>query len=241
MYTDQRDIPVGATVYDVTGEKVGSVLEYNGASAYLMVEKGWLFTKDFYVPLDLIERVDADGVYLAVSKADLNDSRYENPPAVSGAAPTLAGSVATTAGTDVADISIPVREEELVVGTQQTEAGRVHIHKDVVTEQQTVTVPVQKEQITIERVPTSGELTTTEDAFVERDIDIPVMGETAVVGKRVVGVEEVRVHKDVVTEQEQVSDVVRKEQVTIDPSNPQVATSRTSATLDEETGATTTP
>ena len=222
MYTNQREIPAGTTVYDVTGEKIGTVREQNFDGAYLMVEKGWLFTKDFYVPLSLIGRTDAESVYLTISKADLNDPRYESPPVAGSAASTAVGS--TTTATDAVDIRIPVREEELVAHTQQTEAGHVHIHKDVVTEQQTLTVPVQKERVTVERVPLSDVPMTSADAFVERDIDIPVMGEMVVTGKRVVGVEEVHIHKDVLTEQEQVTGTIRKEQVTIDPSAPEVET-----------------
>jgi uncharacterized protein (TIGR02271 family) len=219
MYTDQREIPVGTTVYDVAGEKVGTVLEQSADGAYLMVEKGWLFTKDFYVPLSLVGQADADGVYLTISKADLNDSRYEYPPTADSATSTVSTGPATT--TDAADLRIPVREEELVAGTQQTEAGRVHIHKDVVADQQTLNVPVHRERVTVERVPLSDVPATSADAFVEQDIEVPVMGETVVTGKRVVGVEEVRVHKDVVTEQEQVTDTVRKEEVSVD-SNPEI-------------------
>jgi uncharacterized protein (TIGR02271 family) len=228
MYTDQREIAPGTTVYDATGEKIGTVLEQSVDGGYLMVEKGWLFTKDFYVPVNLIGRVDADGAYLTITKADLTDPRFEQPP-VTGSAPAAAAASAATV-TDAADLRIPVREEELVAGTQETEAGRVRIHKDVVTEQQTLSVPVQKERVTVERVPLSGEVTASEDAFVERDLEIPVMGETVVTGKRVVGVEEVRVHKDSVTEQQQITDTVRKEQVTIDQ-----ATQEGETLLDDET------
>ena len=124
----------------------------------------------------------------------------------------------TTASTATGDVRIPVREEELVVGTQVQEEGRVHVHKDVVAEQQTVTVPLQQERVTVERVPLSGNASTA-DAFTEQDIEVPVMGEQAVVGKQVKGVEEVRIHKDVVGQQEQVSGTVRKERVVVDDAN----------------------
>jgi uncharacterized protein (TIGR02271 family) len=54
------------------------------------------------------------------------------------------------------------------------------------------------------------------DAFTERDIDVPVMGEELVAGKRAVVTEEVRLRKDAVTEDQQVSDTVRKERVTVE-------------------------
>ncbi len=135
---------------------------------------------------------------------------------------TPAGS--TTATTDT-DIRVPVVEEELVAGTQRQEQGRVRIHKDVVEEQQSVSVPLQHETITVERVPVTGDASAIrqDEAFVERDIDVPLMGEEAVVGKQTHVVEEVRVRKDEVTENEQVSDTVRRERVIVDGVNEATA------------------
>jgi uncharacterized protein (TIGR02271 family) len=44
-------------------------------------------------------------------------------------------------------------EEELRVSTQRREAGRARLRKVVVTEEQTVVVPVQREEVRIEREP----------------------------------------------------------------------------------------
>lgn len=114
------------------------------------------------------------------------------------------------------DVRIPVREEKLVAGTQRQEEGRVHLHKDVVEEQQTLNVPTQHEHVRVERAPYSGEAGDTGDAFQGADIDIPVMGERAVPSKQVRGVEEVHLHKDVVTENQPVQGTVRKEFVAVD-------------------------
>lgn len=120
--------------------------------------------------------------------------------------------------TDRDDIAVPVREEELVAGKRQEEIGRVHLHKDVVAEQKTVDVPVKREEVHVERVPVEGQAATDvgPDAFQERDIDVPVMGEEAVAAKRAHVAEEVHLHKTAETEQEQVSDTVRRERVQID-------------------------
>ncbi len=116
------------------------------------------------------------------------------------------------------DISVPVYEEELTVGKRQEQIGDVHLRKDVVQEQQTVSVPLQHEEVTVERVPVSGQVdaATVRDAFQGGDIEIPVMGEEAVVGKKVVETEEVRLHKQAVTQDQTVSDTVRRENVTVD-------------------------
>jgi uncharacterized protein (TIGR02271 family) len=132
------------------------------------------------------------------------------------------------------DIRVPVMEEELVVGKRAEEVGRVNLRKDVVEEQQTVDVPLRREQVTVERVPVDGTTDTTvaQDAFTERDIDVPVMGEEAVVGKEVREVEEVRLHKDTVSQEEQVSDTVRKERVTIDGADEGMGATSTAGVMD---------
>ena len=58
----------GAPVHDVTGEKVGNVLAVNLPNEYFTLEKGVLFTRDFYVPLSAVGRTEPDGVYLNVDK-----------------------------------------------------------------------------------------------------------------------------------------------------------------------------
>ncbi len=216
MFNNMQQIADGTTVYDSANEKVGTVAENHMEESYLVVEKGWLFPKDFYVPTNIIERADNEGVFLRISTEELKTAQYDDPPMTQGrTVGSTEGFVDGSAETAAGEIRVPVRAEELVVGTQVEEEGRVHVHKDVVTEQRTVQVPLRQEQVTVERVAMSGEAPAGDDVFVERDIDIPVMGEQAVVGKRVAGVEEVIIRKDVVTEQERVTDSVRKERVTV--------------------------
>jgi len=239
MYNDQtqgmtndtmgQQFVEGTPVFDAGGEKVGTVSEHNVQGGYLVVHKGWLFPKDVYVPLNVIQSNNADGIYLSLYKDDLSNQDWDNPPVggsdVVGTTDTNDG--ATTATnytqtaqanvTNTADIRVPVREEELVVGTQEQEIGRVHLHKDVVAEQETITAPVTREQVYVERVPVQGNATDVGvDAFTEQDIDVPVMGEELVAGKRAVVTEEVRLHKQDITEQQQVTDTVRKERVIVE-------------------------
>jgi hypothetical protein len=58
----------GAPVYDMTGEKVGSVSAVNLPNEYFTLEKGHFFTRDFYVPLSAVERMTPDAVHLNVDK-----------------------------------------------------------------------------------------------------------------------------------------------------------------------------
>ncbi len=106
----------------------------------------------------------------------------------------------------------------MVAGKRQEQVGDVRLHKDVVTEQETVPVTLRREEVTVERVPVSGRTSQADlkNAFQNEDIDVPVMSEEAIVGKQVHETEEVRLHKQSVTEQQQVSDTVHKERVIVD-------------------------
>ncbi len=125
---------------------------------------------------------------------------------------------ATTQTVADGDIRVPVYEEQLVVGTQQEETGRVHLHKDVVQEQASIPVTLRREEVTVERVAVTGQARQTDlqNAFQDQDIEIPVMGEAAIVGKQAHVVEEVRLHKDATQEQQQVTGTVRKERVIVE-------------------------
>jgi len=114
------------------------------------------------------------------------------------------------------DIRVPVMEEELLVSKTQQKEGRVRLHKEVVEERQTLNVPVSREEAHIERVAVSGNVPADANAFTERDISVPLMGEEVVTAKRAHVVEEVRLRKDQVTETEQVTDSVRKERVVVE-------------------------
>ena len=110
-------------------------------------------------------------------------------------------------------------EEELRVGTESREAGRVRLRQYVTTETEQVTVPVRREEVRVEREPISDanlDAATSGPAISEEEHEVTLHQEEAVVEKRVVPRERVRLDKDTVTEQRQVSEEVRKEQIEVD-------------------------
>jgi uncharacterized protein (TIGR02271 family) len=110
-------------------------------------------------------------------------------------------------------------EEQLRVGTQTVEAGRARLRKFVVTENVTTTVPVSHEEVRIEREPiTDGNVGDALDgpAISEEEHEVVLHAERPVVAKEAVPVERVRLDTETVTEQETVSDTVRKEQIDTD-------------------------
>jgi len=109
-------------------------------------------------------------------------------------------------------------EEELRVGTTQREAGRARLRKYVTTEQQTVTVPVQREEVRVEREPITDanlDAATSGPAISEEEHEVTLREEEVVVDKRAVPKERVRLDTETVTEERQVSEEVRKEQIEV--------------------------
>jgi len=110
-------------------------------------------------------------------------------------------------------------EERLNVGTEQRETGRARLRKHVVTEQQTVNVPVSREEVRLEREPITdanvGSATSGPDIS-EEEHEVVLNEEVPVVTKETQPVERVRLAKETVTDTETVSDEVRKEQIETD-------------------------
>jgi uncharacterized protein (TIGR02271 family) len=118
---------------------------------------------------------------------------------------------------------MPVLEEELNAQKMVRQAGEVRLRKIVHTELKHFTVPVMKEEVVVERVPPSEAATdkvASESAFKEKTIVVPVAEEEVTVTKQPVVKEEVRVHKKRTTENREISDEVRKEEVQIDQDVP---------------------
>ncbi|HVA91445.1 MAG TPA: PRC-barrel domain-containing protein [Chloroflexota bacterium] len=109
--TANWQIADGMTVYATDGQKLGTVRNYVPQSGYIDARKGWLFTKDFYVPMSEIDTVSEEGITLKLTMDMLTDERYNAPPIPTGAVPdpvTLAdGSVV-----DAAARKLPLEEAE---------------------------------------------------------------------------------------------------------------------------------
>ncbi len=105
-------------------------------------------------------------------------------------------------------------EERLRVGTERVEAGRARLRKYVVSETVTQTVPVTREEVRVEREPiTDANIGNAMDgpAISEEEHEVVLHEERPMVAKEAVPVERVRLTKDAVTDQETVSEEVRKE------------------------------
>ena len=107
-------------------------------------------------------------------------------------------------------------EEQLHVGTEQVQAGRARLRKYVVTENVTQTVPVRHEEVRLEREPVTsanrGPAVSGSDIS-EEEHEVTLRAERPVVNKETVPVERVRLGTETVTEDHEVSETLRKEQI----------------------------
>ena len=107
-------------------------------------------------------------------------------------------------------------EEKLVAGTRTEEAGRARLRKYVVTERQQVEVPVQREEVRLEREPITDANrgpATDGPAIAESEHEVTLHAERPVVETEAVPVERVRLGKETGPDTENVEGEVRKEQI----------------------------
>jgi uncharacterized protein (TIGR02271 family) len=136
---------------------------------------------------------------------------------------TAAGGDMDTTGRDVSgpetDDAMTRSEEELRVGTTERESGRARLRKYVVEDEVTKTVPVRREEVRVEREPITdanvGDATSGPDIS-EEEHEVVLHEEEVVAEKRAVPKERVQLGKEARTEEREVSETVRKEQVEVD-------------------------
>ena len=237
----------GSTMVDRDGDRIGEidaiyVDDQTGQPEWALVNTGLFGTKTTFVPLAQATQTDQD-VRVPYEKQLIKDAPNKDPDGHlseqeeqelwrhygleygSGheAGGTITSEDRDTVGRDTSgpttDDAMTRSEEELRVGTTQRERGGVRLRKYVTTETQQVTVPVQREEVRVEREPiTDANLddATSGPAISEEEHEVTLHEEEAVVEKRVVPRERVRLDKDTVTDERQVSEEVRKEQIQVD-------------------------
>jgi len=115
---------------------------------------------------------------------------------------------------DAYDRTIQLREERLRVHKTPVQTGEVKVHKEVITEQKQIQVPVEREEVVIERRAvnrpgTAGEIHAEE-------VRIPVSEEEVHVHKETVVKEEVAVGKRKVQDTQEVKADVRHEELRVE-------------------------
>lgn len=180
------DFKLRADVIGAEGDKVGEVVAVE--SNYIVVQKGFFFPTDYYIPLSAINQYDGDKVYLSVTKEDaLNqgwdiqptgDMVGEDPGYVAGAGANAASTTATAPDADYVE-STTYRDPTTT--KQTTTTAREHVSDE------TLRVPVHEEELVAsKRARESGEVTISKDVVTEeRTLNVPVTEERVRVDWRV--------------------------------------------------------
>ncbi|MDO3703345.1 YsnF/AvaK domain-containing protein [Micromonospora sp. C28SCA-DRY-2] len=228
----------GQNVTDRSGSKIGSVgqiwADNAGEPTWVSVKTGVMGTKEQMAPLQKA-RIAGDG--LAV---DYDKSTVKNAPVVDAdtdeplstaqveqlyrhyqlapqpAPPARERGRAPGAGEDL------IRSEErLRVGTESQPAGTARLRKYVVSEDVHTTVPVEHDEVYVEREPiAAGDARNVRGDIGEAQQEMTLRAERPVVSKETVPVERVRLAKDEVVDQRAVDEQIRREQVEADIPEP---------------------
>lgn len=115
------------------------------------------------------------------------------------------------------DDGMVLSEEQVHVGTERVETGKARLRKYVVTEDVTTTVPVEREEVRLEREPIAeGDNLVADGEIGDAEQEIVLTEERVVVTKESVPVERVSLDTETVTDQQEVTEQVRKEEVEAD-------------------------
>ncbi len=237
----------GRTVLDRDDEKIGKIDELyfddeGGQPEWALVNTGLFGTKKTFVPIKGASPVGED-LRVSVTKAQVKDApsidadeelseaeerrlfeHYDVPYTTEGsttatAPPQGEGRAGRETGGRSGDEAMTRSEEELRVGTEKRETGRVRLRKYVVTEQVQKTVPVRREEVRLEREPITDanrDQATSGADITEDEHEVVLHEEEPVVEKRVVPKERVSLGKETITDEHEVSEEVRKERIDTD-------------------------
>ena len=207
---------------------------FGGAESFVPLAQANVSGDDIVVPFDKDKVKDAprisdsDGHLSPDQEAELYryyEMDYDQPAADAGLASGNGDgqSAEDTVGHDTSgpttDSTMTRSEEELRVGTQDQETGRVRLRKYVETEHVTQTVPVRKERAVLEREPINEsnlDEATSGPSISEEEHEVVLHEERPVAEKTAVPVERVKLDKSVDVEEHEVSEDVRKEQIQVD-------------------------
>ena len=241
--TEELQNMEGQTAVDMNGAKLGKigqiyVDDQTGQPLWVTITTGMFGTKQSFAPL-YGSRSDGGALHLAVTKDMVtdapgveadghiedseNEALYTYYDGYLGGRDGIQGHDTSGPATDDA---MTRSEERLHVGTEQADAGRARLRKYVVTENVTQTVPVSHEEVRLEREPVTdanrGAAVSGSDIS-EDEHEVTLRAERPVVNKETVPVERVRLGTETVTEDHEVSETLRKEQI----DNPDVNTTGT--------------
>jgi uncharacterized protein (TIGR02271 family) len=226
----------GQDLISQDGDKLGTIEEIyldtdTNRPEWALITSGMFGTKQSFVPISGV-RTEGDSLTVPFDTATVKDAPKVDPDGKLSDREEHElyrhygldhGNDSEPVGEDTSgpttDDAMTRSEEELRVGTTDREAGRVRLKKYVVEDEVTQTVPVRREEVRVEREPITDANVSDATAgpeISEEEHEVVLHEEEPVAEKRTVPKERVRLDKDVHTEEREVSDTLRTEQIDVD-------------------------
>jgi uncharacterized protein (TIGR02271 family) len=244
----ELDRAIGANAIGSDGDKIGKVEtiyldDQTGEPEFALVNTGMFGMRSSFVPLRSAELTGDGDLRVPHSKDEVKDApnldaddhlepsqedelyRYygmTGPGRAQGTPDTDSDRPTGTVGHDTSgpetDDAMTRSEEEVHVGKREHEVGRARLRKHVVTDHVTETVPVQREEVRVEREPVTDEnvdAATDGPAISEEEHEVVLHEEEPVVEKRTVPKDRVRLDKETETDEATVDEDVKKETIDV--------------------------
>lgn len=226
--TSQYQFREGDDVLGSDGEKVGSV--HSIGSNYLVVEKGFFFPTDYYVPFSAVSTYDeADGkVFLNVTKDDALSSGWDADPGMGGSADTLNAGSMTTDATSVFGSAAGTGQTAMADSytTVTTDAERIDAdynddmatRRGALSDDATSTMAAVDTNLTDTTILGNVDYSTSERTNLTQDEDhivVPVHEEELVATKREREAGEVTITKNIVEDQRTLEVPITEERVQV--------------------------
>jgi uncharacterized protein (TIGR02271 family) len=201
-YTDQVELHPGMTVRSHDDEKLGKIVRLQDNQ--LLVEKGFFFPQDYWIPVSAVENADDDNVYLnldkdqvlaerwAEGKADWNADAQraaagygiDQPGGTTGSV----GAAATAGATNLNNVTTGTTDQTAITGTGYTEDSATAESLAGTESTDTIRVPVYEEELTATKRPVeAGNVQVNKDVVTEeRTLDVPITEERVRVTRRAI-------------------------------------------------------
>jgi uncharacterized protein (TIGR02271 family) len=189
-------IPEGTDVVGADGDKVGKVIA--AEPTYIVVEKGFFFPTDYYIPTSAINNFDGEKVYLNVTKDEALNQGWDQRLLVDDTTYDTTGTYATGAsgvaeGDRLAGVTPTGLADQVDAGATDATLRDQDIYaRDAATtdlrEGETIRVPVHEEELTATKRPVErGQVRIAKGVVAEEQtLEVPVTEERLVVNRRVV-------------------------------------------------------
>lgn len=178
-------------------------------------------------------RIDSGEIFLFADDEVYNESvgitgvtgaEFSADPAADAEAPKMSRAERRKKLSDNGEESIYLHEEQLEVQKERVQTGEINVNKRIVEEEQHIDVPLERDDVVVERRPVAD--TGNPDEEIKREpyqvgdeLHIPVIEERLIVTKKEVVTEEIVVTKRKINETEHITETLRREEVDIDESD----------------------